>query len=204
MELLLKILNCAYTNYIYPRFIGPDARQLTYEETIECARALGVPNPLESVPQVLPPDISEYRFCGRIDDQNSKSHEALGLQPFLADRHPIYPNARPMAWIVEDDSMDEQGYIKGAIAYGVDFKDSGASLGDGDLVVIELTQHSLLGESTLIAMRVVKMVDGAVKFLPQSRNPASHGSITTNEKDLRDGTKIKILTLIHGGRIRHK
>jgi hypothetical protein len=205
---LLPIFGWAHSSYISSTLLPPvrrltdESRQMNHAEVAACAEALGVPNPYDDLPQELPPDFTWYPFVGRINDgQNGqpKSPEKIERGPVLAMRHPTHPNARTMAWIVDDDSMDKI-YVMGSAVYGVDFNDTSAVLKDGDNIVIEIVQHSLLGDSALIAMRRVKLIDGIIELQPISHNPGRR-SIATNDSDLRAGTEIKVLTLIYKGEV---
>lgn len=174
-------------------------KQMKSDKVAKSAVALGVKNPFDDM-VTLPPGTAKYIFYGEINDEAPS--KSVSREPLITESHPLYPDARPMAWIIVDDSMNDVGYIKGTSVYGVDFEETGARLHDSDLIVVEIPLHSLLGDSSLIIMRRVNIVDGTIKLVAQSTNQnKKRDSITTNEKEIKAGSKIKVLALVLAGNL---
>lgn len=199
-KLLLKILNCKNTEYIYARFIGtgPKSRVLTFDEIVACADALDVPNPLENRRPILPPNLVEYPFYGEVEYGKFKtsSVDRVECTPIISTRHPLYPNAGPMAWLIKDDALGKKGYIDGSAAYGVNFQDTGAALKDGNIIVLERIQDGKFASSIERIIGIVKLVDDGIEIQTRSHDP-KYVPIHIKDSELRDASSVKIRTLIY-------
>ena len=194
MKMLTKVLGVAHYNRIYPKFINGEKRiPLTREQVIAVAKILNVQNPFEKPEMLAPPGYTFYKFYGLVradtlQDMDDSIQE--GMEPILHIRHPVYPNATPMAWKVSGDSMDKI-VPDGSIAFGVDFQETSGTPLDGDLVVIE---HVLDGriERTL---KLIRLTAAGIELHPESTNPKYRPLILKSVKKV--DSEIRIRSLIH-------
>lgn len=193
MKMLTKALSVSHYNRIYPKFIGDERIQLTREQVIAVAKILNVQNPFETPEVLAPPGYTFYKFYGlvRADTlQDMDDSIQDGMDPVLNIRHPVYPNATPMAWKVGGDSMDKV-VPDGSIAFGVDFQETSGTPLDGDLVVVE---HVLDGRIERTLKRI-RLTDAGIELHPESSNSKHRPMILNNIKKV--DSEIRIRSLIH-------
>jgi SOS-response transcriptional repressor LexA len=111
-------------------------------------------------------------------------------KPVAFIRHPIYPNATPMAWTVSGDSMDKS-VPDGSVAFGVDFKETSGTPLNGDMVVVE---HILDGRVERTIKRV-KLTDAGIELHPESTNPKWRPIVLKSIR--KNDSEIRIRSLIH-------
>lgn len=193
MESILHILECAATNHVYKKWLGPKAKQLTREQVIACAKILGVPNPFEDPEMQVPPGYAVYKFYGSVEAGTLQEPDMTcqdDPKPALNIRHPIYPNATPMAWTVSGDSMNIS-VPDGSVAFGVDFQETSGTPLNNDLVVVE---HILDGRIERTLKRI-KLTDAGIELHPESTNPKYRPLILKSVK--KGDSEIRIRSLIH-------
>lgn len=110
------------------------------------------------------------------------------------ERNSSHPNARPMAWIARDNSMNNASPYpihNGMIIFGVDFQDAGGVLTNGLNVVIEQNRGGLIERSA----KAVAVFPDRTEFQPRSTEHWHKPIILKN--DSRDDGDVKVLAIIH-------
>jgi SOS-response transcriptional repressor LexA len=107
----------------------------------------------------------------------------------------VYPNARPMAWEVRGDSMNQLGIVEGMVVLGVDFQQAGGTLQNGTIVVVEQNRGGLIERS----LKVVALYNDRTEFQPRSSN-AIHKPIIYRNGNSPDA-EVRVLTLVRRGEV---
>lgn len=111
-----------------------------------------------------------------------------------APRSSAFPNAKPMAWEVRGDSMDQARMQQGDIIFGVDFQDAGGVLTNNSLVVVERSRDGSIERS----VKCAAVFEDRVEFQPRSSNPVHKPIIYFNKGVDQTGYQVKVLTIIEG------
>lgn len=145
------------------------------------------PSGLVTYPVLGVVEAGAFREADLINDVEPRTIEAY--------RDDVYPSAKPMAWEVRGDSMNQLGIVEGMVVLGVDFQQTGGTLQNGTVVVVEQNRGGLIERS----LKVVALYNDRTEFQPRSTNPA-HKPIVYRNGNTPDA-EVRVLTLVRRGEI---
>jgi SOS-response transcriptional repressor LexA len=209
MQELAERLGFSNGTYLY-KFINGE-RELSPKRIAICAEYFGEPAPTNgkkaTLAHVPPQEISlprsgivEYPVLGVVEAGSFREADlANDVEPRMVAYYQdeIYPNARPMAWEVRGDSMNKMGLVDGTIVFGIDFQQTGGTLQNDMIVVVEQNRGGLIERS----IKAVALYADRTEFQPRSHNPIHKPIIYKNGKS--PDAEVRVLTLVRRGENRY-
>ncbi|WP_291975484.1 S24 family peptidase [Chelatococcus sp.] len=125
-----------------------------------------------------------------IDEFSQEEPETLYDEP-----DPEFPQARLVAFAVHGDSMNAASppIPDGSRVICVDFEDTGLTIADGMIVVVERTKED--GSLREWSVKEVEFFPDRVEYRPRSTNPKHKPIVVSNDPDADDGS-VRILALV--------